>query len=111
LRKLLGLDCSETYIRKTEICPKNPQFLPHQEYRIYCNIIDSSQKLVNGEESKLIASFIPKNGEYGDLHKYISDEKIALNQCDYSKIEISIKNHDDEMIEFDTLFSVRLSLE
>jgi hypothetical protein len=52
LCKLLGLVCSETDIRKTEICPKNPQFLPHQEYRIYCNIIDSSQKLVNGEESK-----------------------------------------------------------
>ena len=73
--------------------------------------MDSSRNLINGIESKLITAFVPKNGEYGDIHEYNSDGKVALNQYDYSRIEISIKNQDDEDIEFNTPFSVKLYLE
>lgn len=109
--KFLGLDCGENYIRQTITGTESPKFLLHHEYRIYCNIVDSSKNLINGAESKLITSFVPKGKHYGDINEYTSLQTVDIQQYDYSNIEIGIKNHENEDIVFKSAYSINLLLE
>ena len=66
---------------------------------------------MNGKRSDIITTFVPKGNHYGDINEYTSKQKVAVQQYDYSYIEISIKNHEDKEIEFNSAYNIDLLLE
>ena len=116
LGEFLGINYGTKYMRKTITGIKPCKFSPHHEYRISCNLVDTAKNLLSTvssgcERSDIITSFVPKGKFYGDIHEYVSKEKVKINQYDYSYIEISIKNHEDKDIVFNTPFIINLLLE
>jgi len=111
LCNLLGVKFQNTNLL-TEITGDNPcQFRIHNEYRITCNLVDKSKNLLNGKHSDIITTFAPKGERYGDVREYSSEQKVAINQYDYSYVEVEIKNEKDERIEFNSNFIIDLLLE
>lgn len=109
---MLGIPYSHTYTLKAITGDRPCQFLTRHEYRIRSNLVDTKKNIMNGEFSDMIASFVSKGKQIGDIDEYSSVQKVAIDYSyDFSHIDISIQNQNGEDIEFKSPFSIDLLLE
>ena len=108
---LLGVNEKYQGVVSGIVTAKNPPNFFGKHYNIYCNIIDSSQNIVNGKESKLLATFIPKFKKYGVSQVFKSDSSRTIENYEYTHIKIEICDENGEVIDFHLPFTVTLKLE
>ena len=110
LGEFLGLNYGPNYMSDTITGIKPPQFSPHHEYRISCNLVDKSKNLFKVKRSDIITSFVPKGEQYGDLCEYSSKKEVEMSDYDFTNISINILNHENKEIKFDSPCSIELTL-
>lgn len=110
-RHFLGLDDTYQGVFSGEETAKFPPIFFDIQYKIYCNIIDSSKNIVNGDESEILATFTPKFKKYGVSQVFKTHNSLAIENYDYTRIKIEIKDQDDNTIDFHLPFIVELKLE
>lgn len=113
-RHFLGLnddpDRRGVFTREEETGTTSSIFFDNQ-YKIYCNIIDSSKNIVNGDESELLATFTPKIEKYGVSQMFKTNKSCAIENYNYTHIKIDIKDRDENTIDFHLPFIIELKLE
>ena len=110
LINFLGFEGYEGVITGELISTKLPKFF-NKQYNIDCNIIDSSKNINNGNQSKRLATFVPKLKKYGETHMFKSMCCCDIESYNFSSIKIEITNEDDQVIDFHLPFIVTLKLE
>ena len=113
LKKMLGFVSKEVPNEQGQMISgdKPSIFFRHDSYNIYCNIIDSSKNLVNGQRSQYLGTFAPKIGTYGVTEAFKSNNIFAIDKYNHSLIKIEITDENHEAIDFQMPFLVTLKLE
>jgi len=112
LKTMLGFVTKEIPDTKGKMSGDRPHiFYRHDNYNIYCNIINSSKNLVNGVRSQYMGTFTPKVGIYGVTEAFKSNNRFEIEKHNHSHIKIEITDQNNETIHFQMPFIVTLKLE
>jgi len=107
---LLGFPGNTNISSSFNLGSTTPQFTPHTEYRITCNLVNKSKNLFNGWPSNILAILQPKPGEYGDSFEYKYGEAVPITRDGFSEIEVMVCDKNDQLISFDKTITIILTL-
>lgn len=107
---LLGFPGNTNFSAPINLGRTAPQFTPHTEYHITCNLVNKSKNLFNGWPSNILAILQPKPGDYGDSFEYKYGEAVPINKGGFSEIEVRVSDKNNRLISFDKPITIILTL-